>query len=147
MSIIEENTKKRKTIKWVVILLIVIILALGYMKLFVIGWAVQYEDVQIDYSKEGNNIVCINFESNNNHILLYNDEENVKVMQQIFQSPWNKSLRKKLSYGVTFVNKNTILDIDGHAHTLVDEDIVLFEFNDKIIEVDWRNVALEVGIK
>lgn len=145
----ENNVRNRRVHLWIFVSIIILFLAgLGYTKLFLIGWEATYEDVEVGYSKEANNIVCVTFEVKNSHILhIKEDRENVLVVREVLQSPWNKSLREKLEYGVTFVDENTIMDVDGHSHILTDEDKTIFEFKDKKIEMDWREIAKKVGLK
>lgn len=146
MEIQAKRINKKNIIRVIAIGFIIIVLIFAYRRLFVLGWETKYKDIKISYSKEPNNIVCVNFESKQNNILFYSVENNDIVLKQILQSPWNKSMRKKLSYGITYVDRNTILDTDGHAHRLINEDKLIFKFEDKKISMDLRDVATKVGI-
>jgi hypothetical protein len=137
----------RKVFKAVLITITVCALAVGsYVYLFGIGWKVNSEDMNIEYSYK-NGVISFEFELTNGRVL--NSWSNVGESDKIikFTECFSSVLDDRgeqpnqFSYGIHCTNDN------GTIREFADDDCIILHFKDKTKTLYLKEIAEELGIQ
>lgn len=126
----------------VVISLIFLIISGVNKYLFHEGWYPNSNDITISYEANPSTVHVVLKSKKDHRTLVTNYKDNTWVVKERL---WEiiDSKPRQANIGVTFLDKNTIIDFNGNKHTITDDDVIKIKFKDKTINIKIKDIAKE----
>ncbi|MBU5676888.1 zf-HC2 domain-containing protein [Alkaliphilus sp. MSJ-5] len=135
----------RKVFRAVLITLTVCVLAVGsYVYFFGIGWKVNSDDMNIEYSYK-NGIITFEFELTNGRVL--NAWTSVGESDIKFTESFSSSLDDRGEYPNQFYYGIHYINDKGNIREFTDDDCVILHFKDTTKTLYLKEIAKELGIQ
>ena len=70
-------------------------------------------------------------------------EENTIVITEGYRNPLKKVYQKSAYYGYTFIDKNTVMGLNGKSTKIDEDDVLTIRYEDKTETISMQELAKE----
>ena len=108
-------------------------------------WTADSSDVKMSVEASGS-IATLRFTPQEDTVLYVEadeNEENTIVITEGYRNPLKKVYQKSAYYGYTFIDKNTVMGLNGKSTKIDEDDVLTIRYEDKTETISMQELAKE----